>query len=300
MHLKSILRFTALIFLYMVLFVLGSMAVAGHFPNTPSEPGILSEGTGLLILSIANTALVVWLITQSRLRGWRLALLLGISYYGSYTLLTQIETWYFLSSINISPDLLVRLFVMGIPVPFIFIPVAIRVYGRWQTNDQKQTLMTVSMSTKKWILTFAGLSLLYVVCYWCAGYFIAWQNPALRAFYGNTDELLTFRDHTVNALVNTPDLFLLQLFRGLLFALIILSVMCSSGSGVWLTALMAASLLALPHFVHLLSNPLMPLASVRLSHLIETASSNFLYGIVAVGIIHRMNVHSSNGSTRSA
>jgi hypothetical protein len=39
--------------------------------------------------------------------------------------------------------------------------------------------------------------------------------------------------------------------------------------------------------VHILANPLMPIASVRLSHMIETASSTFLFGLIVVWLLHR-------------
>lgn len=39
--------------------------------------------------------------------------------------------------------------------------------------------------------------------------------------------------------------------------------------------------------VHVLANALMPLASVRLSHVVETATSTFIFGLIVVWILHR-------------
>jgi hypothetical protein len=52
-----------------------------------------------------------------------------------------------------------------------------------------------------------------------------------------------------------------------------------------------ALLLAIPMNIgHILPNALIPSASVRLSHLIETASSNFVFGLVIVWLLHRQHV----------
>ena len=51
-----------------------------------------------------------------------MAVSLALAYYGAVTVLPQIETWYFLSSITVGPQLLPRLFVMGIPTAFLFVP----------------------------------------------------------------------------------------------------------------------------------------------------------------------------------
>jgi hypothetical protein len=37
----------------------------------------------------------------------------------------------------------------------------------------------------------------------------------------------------------------------------------------------------------ILANPLMPVASVRLSHMIETASSTFIFGVIVVWVLYR-------------
>ena len=100
MNLKKILvwtfRLILLIILYFPIWILGSMAIGDLIAGMPSEPGLLSQEIGAIILGIINTVLIVALILTSRWRGWRLALFLALAYYGSFTFLTQIETWFFL------------------------------------------------------------------------------------------------------------------------------------------------------------------------------------------------------------
>jgi hypothetical protein len=56
----------------------------------------------------------------------------------------------------------------------------------------------------------------------------------------------------------------------------------------WSTGLMVGLMLSVPQNIgHILANPLIPLASVRLSHLIETASSTFIFGLGVVWLFHR-------------
>jgi hypothetical protein len=56
----------------------------------------------------------------------------------------------------------------------------------------------------------------------------------------------------------------------------------------WWTAVLVGLLFSVPQNVgHILANPLIPIASVRLSHMIETASSTFLFGLIVVWLLHR-------------
>lgn len=281
------LRIILLTILYIPIWGLGSMVVAGLIPDKPTEPGLVDGIIGMLILSIINTILIVSLIVSSRWRGWRLPLLLALAYYGSFTFITQLETWYFLTGITVSPELLAGLFIMGISVPFLFIPLAILICARWKAVriDKENTNMV--MPKGQFILKLGIIAAVYLVIYWCAGYYIAWQNPELRAFYGSPGEIMPFWEHTFTTSRNAPDLIILQLVRGLLFAVIAIPVIRGSNVKPWLTAVLVGLLLSIPHLGHILPNPLMPIASVRFSHMIETASSTFLFGLIIVWLLHR-------------
>lgn len=256
-------------------------------PTTQSEPGLVSETTAMLFLGIINTVLIIGMILSSRWYGWKLALLLGLSYYGSYTFITQIETWYFYTEAILQPQLIPRLFLMGLSIPLIYIPLAVLICNKCKKKEINKRYKSMQMPFNQLLLKLGFLSIIYLIIYWLAGYFIAWQNPELRAFYGSPGEIAPFLAHTFERLRNSPDLFLLQLTRGVLFAIIAMPIIIGSKVKTWLTALIVASLLAIPHLVHIMPNSLMPIASVRLSHLIETATSTFLFGLVIVWLLHR-------------
>ena len=282
------LRYVALYVLFLVCFLLGSMAVAGVLPAaTTSQPGLVPPAPGLLIIALVNVVVVAALIQTSRWRGWKLALGLAFAYYGAVTFMTQIETWYFLSSLTVDRKVLLRLFLMGVPPAFLFVPLAVRVLGKWRRDGERREIPPPE-PTAAWIWRIGALAAIYVVLYWSAGYFIAWQNPELRAFYGQPGEALPFLTHTANVLRSDPGLFVFQFVRGILWVLCALPVILGSRLPVWPTALLVASLFSLPQNVaQILANPLMPIASVRLSHMVETASSTFVFGLLVVWILRR-------------
>ncbi len=291
MKLKKIMiwtfRFILLVVLYFPIWILGSMAIGDQMPEVPSEAGLLSEEIGLVILSIINTILIIGLIVTSRWNGWRLALVLALAYFGAFTFITQIETWYFLTEITVSPELLPRLFIMGLSIPIIYIPIAILICGKWKKKDVATENLKMNMPIKQFLLKLGIIAIIYLVIYWLAGYFIAWQNPELRAFYGSPGEIEPFFTHTFATFKNTPSLILLQLFRGMLFSIIVMPLIIGSKVKPWLTGLLVGFLFAVPHLGHILPNPLLPIASVRLSHMIETATSTFIFGLITVWLFHR-------------
>ena len=288
-HLKWILRFILLYVLFIVSFVIGSMAVAGAVPDVAvSEPGLVPATSGLLILALVNLLVIAALILTSRWGGWKLAVSLALAYYGAVTFLMQIETWYFLSSITVGPRLLPRLFLMGIPTAFLFIPLAVWVLGKGRAVAEPSADPALAMPIQQWIWKLAAIAVLYLVLYWGAGYFIAWQNPELRAFYGQPGEAPPFFTHTANTLRRDPMLVPLQILRALLWVLCALPVIRGSRVNPWWTALLVGLLFSVPQNLgHILANPLLPVASVRLSHMIETASSTFIFGALLVWLLHR-------------
>jgi hypothetical protein len=144
------------------------------------------------------------------------------------------------------------------------------------------------MPVRQWIWKLAAIALAYLALYWSAGYFIAWQNPELRAFYGQPGEAAPFLASTLNTLRNDPMLFPFQVLRAMLWTLCALPVIRGSRVNPWWTALLVGLLFSVPQNIgHILANPLLPIASVRLSHMIETASSTFLFGVIAAWLLHR-------------
>ena len=287
--LSWVLRFALLYILFTVLFVIGTLPLAGVMPSEDTtEPGLVSPMSGLLIVAAVHVAVVAALILTTRWRGWKLAVGYALVYYVAVTVLPQTETWYFLSSITVGPRLLPLLFLMGIPPAFVFVPLAVWILGRGSGAPDASTRPKWAMPMAEWIWRLAIVVTAYIVLYWGAGYFIAWQNPELRAFYGQPGEAAPFVAHTLDALRDEPQLFAFQAFRALLWVLCALPVILGSGVNRWWTALVVGLLFSAPQNAGMiLANPLMPVASVRLSHMIETASSTFIFGVIVVWVFYR-------------
>jgi hypothetical protein len=88
------------------------------------------------------------------------------------------------------------------------------------------------------------------------GLFHRWQNPELRAFYGQPGEPSPFFTQTANALRNDPGLFALQLLRALLWVLCALPIIRGSRVNAWWTALLVGLLFSAPqNVVQIIANP---------------------------------------------
>jgi hypothetical protein len=158
----------------------------------------------------------------------------------------------------------------------VFAPLAVLILGKVRAEETSQTQLRLQLSLGQWSLRLALIALIYVVVYFTFGYFIAWRSPAVRAYYGGTDPgnlLLQIR----NVLRETPWLFGLQFLRGLLWTVLAIPVIRMIKRSLVEAGLAVALLFGVVMNTQLLlPNPLMPY-EVRMMHLLETATSNFLW-----------------------
>jgi len=121
-----------------------------------------------------------------------------------------------------------------------------------------------------------------------AGYYIAWQNADLRAFYGSPGDILPFWEHTANTFHTDPGLFPFQAIRAMLWTLCAIPIIRGSKVNVWWTAILVGLFFTIPQISGLIiENPLMPIGSVRLSHMIEGIATNVVFGMIIVWLLHR-------------
>ena len=109
------------------------------------------------------------------------------------------------------------------------------------------------------------------------GYFIAWRNPAVREYYGGVDQG-SFVAQMGTVLRNTPWLIPFQIVRAMCWVALALPVIRMLKGQRTETALAIGLLFAVVMNAQLLlPNPYMP-EPVRMAHLVETASSNLIFG----------------------
>ena len=142
--------------------------------------------------------------------------------------------------------------------------------------DKTSTDTRLNFPIGEWIAKLFVIAILYVFIYFTFGYFIAWKSEAVRIYYGGNDPG-SFFAHMASVMRSEPLLFLLQVVRGLLWAAIAVPVIRMMRGKWWEAGLAVALLFATASSLLLIPNPLMP-PEVRMAHLIETVTSNFLFG----------------------
>ena len=239
----------------------------------------------LLTVCFLNTIVLAHIILRSRWAGWRLIATVFFVFYGVMTFISQIESAVF----HILPSgVLPRLFLMGVLIAAPFSPLAVIILGKRKAdtatiNEPNSRLL---MPKKEWAWKLAVIALAYLILYSTFGYFIAWKNPAVQAYYGGIDEG-NFFAHMKTVFTSTPWFIPFQALRAMFWVLLALPVIRMM-KGRWQETAIAVGLLfaVLMNSQLLLPTPLMPEA-VRMTHLIETASSNFIFGYLIVWLLHR-------------
>jgi hypothetical protein len=140
---------------------------------------------------------------------------------------------------------------------------------------------------------FAAIAVIYVWLYFTFGYFIAWQDPAVRAYYGGNDPG-SFFAQMADIVRNHSGLIVFQIFRGVAGGLIALPIVRMLKGSRWETGLAVALVFSvILSDKLLLPNPYMPEA-VRMTHLLETASSDFLFGWAVMWLLTKQRATSTN------
>jgi len=285
------IRVLALTVLYFICFSAVSAAVIPRLSNEP-DPGQATELLAtLLVVSFLNAVVFSYVILNSRWTGWKLILSIFFVCYGVTTVMGQIETAVFVTTLP--PGFLLRLFLSGALIAAIFSPLAVLILGKRKSIATEDTQPSrLKFSAVEWAIKLSLIAIAYIVIYFSFGYFIAWKSAAVRAYYGGTDPG-SFFSHISNVARDTPWLFALQALRALLWVALAVPVIRMM-KGEWWKAGLAVALLfsVVMNAQLLLPNPLMP-AEVRMAHLLETASSNFLFGwlvvFVLVKSVHRLH-----------
>lgn len=272
------IRFIAVTILYFGSFVVVSGALLATAPNESAPADAGATLIALLIVSLINAAVWTYVILRSNWTGWKLVLAVFVVFYGANTLMPQIETAYFVT--RLPPGMLPRLFLAGLIIAAVFAPLAVLILGkrRPETHVPQQKILAGNWPGKLALIVIA-----YLFLYFTFGYFIAWRSPAVRAYYGGSNPE-NFVAHIASLLRSEPMLFLLQAVRALLWTAIAMPVIKMTKGAWWESGLAVALLFAVVNSQLLIPNPLMP-PEVRMAHLLETTTSNFLFGWLVVLIL---------------
>jgi hypothetical protein len=230
----------------------------------------------LLIFSLCVGASVSYLILRSRWHGWTLASAMFLAIYGISTVATQVETLFFLSN-KLPAGMARALFLQGAISTLFFAPFAVLVLGKWreQTSVPDNRAFTRPRpASAAWRV--ALLVVAFVFLYMLFGYFVAWQNAELRAYYGGPS-WPTFLAALKGNWANRPGVFALAACRAVLYIVCVFPLVRMLRVGRWESAAAVALFLSVWTTVLLLPNPLMP-ASVARSHFVETLGFSLVFG----------------------
>jgi hypothetical protein len=280
-HFKILLIWIGLSILMTAFWIVGLMTGNAIFPSNIMETSEASGNSSdllLLFTCFINTAAVLLFIYNSRVRGFKLAAALFLIIFSIQFFMSQIETVWFNDSLKMPVNTIWMLVSGGAIMSMLF-----ALSATWLTGNFKQTNAETAYVPKRPVKPpLVQVALLAVVIwpavYFLAGYFIAWQFPDIRQYYSGSSEmqsLLVMMKGNV-----ASGLYFFQILRGVLWVLIAILVITTT-SGSWLRKGLIIGLLLsfLGCSQLLLPNPIMP-ETVRLGHLLETSTSNFIWGFI--------------------
>ena len=244
----------------------GLLVQIGLHPSAPTgQPDGPFDVTQALLLTTAGYAAALSLYA-ARLRGGfaSRATTLFVLFYVTSALLSLIETLYFNPYIHMPMAMLVDTAPIGLVQALAAAPVAAALWRGAPAEAE-------TISGLGWRI--ALIVPLYIVFYFGAGQFIAWQGAAVRVYYDQA------------AHIDRVQVAGLQVLRGLIWAgLAWMSVRRLAGPA-WARAVITGVAFAVLMVMPLLfPNPFMPWA-VRRMHFVEIATSNLLFGLLAAGIL---------------
>ena len=278
--------------------VSGALGISVHSEIEQSMTAVMLL---MLATSFCNTAVLCYAVVRSKFSRLKLVVIVFLVYFGVNTFISQIETIYFNESLNIPGMEIFSFFLTGFITALIFSPLAVLIMGKFrrggaQSQQPRRLPLNVGGPVGRAAIVAA---VVYPVLYFGFGYFVLWQFPAAREMYSGSTEKLPFFIHMARTIQNDPWFYPWQVLRGILWVLLALPVIRMSMAKWRETGVQVGLLFAvLMNAQHLLPNPYIPLV-VRMAHLLETATSNFILGFLTVYFICRLGRKPLTSSGRS-
>lgn len=264
----------------------------GNLITQTSPPALKDTSTAafsFLIVCIVNAVLLSVLLWLTRQYSGYAKSVLMISYvFIVQFFLTQMETYFFSASIGISNPQIVSILIAGFIMTFLTMWTGVIISNKMFRFETKRSF---SFTVNNWSALIPSLTLLtvlvYPLIYLGFGYYIAWQSESLRLFYTQSTEMNSFFRQLSDALWN--GIYFYQVLRGLIwigFSVPIVLLLQKHSQIVQyfmiglFSSLLPATLLFIP-------NPYMP-TDVAFTHFIETATSNFLWGLIITFVVNRL------------
>ena len=238
----------------------------------------------LFLVCLLNVLLVTWIVNRTTLTGLRLGLVIFNVVFGVMFFMTQIETIYFNSAIQMPSEIIISTLVTGFVVSLLVAWLSVRYQKKLDpAPEAKDPSGNSSVRLDGVLWKTLLMAVIYVVFYFVFGYFIAWQFPALREYYSGSREILSFPVHMQQQFQSDPWLVVFQLIRGAIWAgmgLIIAAALNRAAAWERMVIVGLALSVGLSTLL-LVPNPYMP-DLVRIGHFPELLLENFFFGVLLV------------------
>lgn len=244
--------------------VFAGMLVPVDLPP-PAADGPLTTGQALLVVDGLMAIALAMVAGRARQRGVRLGGLLFVASFVISTAMMQLETLWFNESLHL-PLLVIGEITLVNAIQAVLVAIAGALLFR--SVPEESDPLPATLLRRVVIMAF-----LYVLLYYTAGFFIAWQSAAVRAYYEN------------GAHVPFLPTVAFQIFRGTLWALIALYIVSRMRGSLLSRALIMGVLFSVMTAAQLLFPTFFFPWSVRSAHLVEVGISEFAYGIIATLVL---------------
>jgi hypothetical protein len=251
--------------------------VNSSVPESPPKPSAQMPDNFLrpfLIFSVCAGLVVSYLVLRSSWHGWPLIAVIGFAMYGVSTVAPQIESVFFLLN-KLPPGMIRALFLQGAITTALFAPLAVFLLSKWRAASQSPPAPS-STGTSFWAWRVVFIVVAFVFLYMFFGYYVAWQNPALRQYYGGSEQSSFYASLKANWMYH-PSIYALQVFRALLYVGCLYPLIRMLRASRSERALAMALFLSVWTLPLLLPNPIMP-SSVAHTHFWETLGFSLVLG----------------------
>jgi hypothetical protein len=296
MKLKTILRigvqWIGLSIMMLILWLVTMGIMTSLFMEDTDSSSEASAGFLLAMAAVCliNSAVIIYLLLRSRWHGIKLIVFVALVHYVVQFFMGGVEAILFQANLKIPIRLVYAQLVSGVISAFLFALISVLILGRMKPPKETPEAPNIRLIMPKgeFMLKFLVLSLIvYPLLYFLFGYFVAWQFPAVREFYSGSTILPPFFQFIQDLFSTNSALVFWQMARGAVWVLVALPVIRMMKGSAQETAVTLGLIFALVmNSQHIPPNPYMP-GMVRLVHFIETASSNFLWGMLIVWLLHR-------------
>lgn len=246
-------------------------------PQAPQIPENLL--LAFLIFSVCAGVALSYLILRSSWHGGPLVGAISVGMYGISTVGPQLDSVFFLSD-KLPRGLIRALFLQGAIAAALFAPLAVLLLGKWRAVSGAPAFpgrARIRAPSAAWRLALIVVA--FVVLYMFFGYYVAWQSPAVRQYYGGQQYPGFYAALKGNWNYHRM-IYPFQVFRALLYIACLYPLIRMLRVARWEVVLAMSLFLSVWTTALLLPNSMMP-ASVTHTHLWETLGFSLVFGALA-------------------